>query len=91
MEAWHYEALSTIVTVAYQDHKKDKRLLSRLSWSLQMAAISTNDPLHRDWIRRQLFEISETDKQTRWHSKKVEGIGSDEIDCGDFYSPMPPF
>ncbi|KAF4956262.1 hypothetical protein FSARC_11618 [Fusarium sarcochroum] len=56
---WQNEALSQIMSLAFQAHKYDgEQAMVQLAWPLFMVALETNDHLHREWALSQFSAIS---------------------------------
>ncbi|KAE8147183.1 hypothetical protein BDV25DRAFT_37458 [Aspergillus avenaceus] len=81
----HRHALRNILETAHKQYAYDPRLLRRLHWPLLVAAIETDDPTQRDWIRHRLGEMCEFHNEYRWAIGLVdEVLARQDASKGDY-------
>ncbi|KAH8422347.1 Zn(II)2Cys6 transcription factor [Aspergillus melleus] len=70
----HRHAVTNILEITRKQYTSEPRLLRRLHWPLLMAAIETEDPVQRDWIRQRLSELQQYHSEFRWAHDLVDEV-----------------
>lgn len=74
----HHAALAQLFELTLASYKEDRRNLSfGWPWYLFVAAIATEDPIHREWIHEKLIELKTMGSPFDWVQAALESLDLD--------------
>lgn len=74
MEEFHQLAVASVTDTLYSQCNQEKRRIIRYIWPMFVAAIETQDPIHRTWLLERLYEIRGASAECQWNWRVAKQI-----------------